>query len=71
MNEEQLEQLCLERFAEGGWEVGHGPDIAPGGLNPERSDYQQVLLLGDLAAALARINPHLPKTSGCLPPRSL
>lgn len=30
MTEDQLEQLCLESFADGGWEVAHGPDLAPG-----------------------------------------
>ncbi|MGR7921233.1 type I restriction endonuclease subunit R [Zobellella denitrificans] len=63
MNEDQLEQLCLEWFAEGGWEVAHGPDIAHDGVAPERRDYRQVLLTGDLEAALARINPHLPAST--------
>lgn len=60
LNEDQLEQLCLEWFAEDGWELGHGPDLAPDGPSPERSDYRQVLLLADLEAAIRRINPHLP-----------
>ena len=28
MTEDQLEQQCLEWFAEDGWEIAHGPDIA-------------------------------------------
>ena len=63
MTEDQLEQECLTWFAEGGWEVAHGPDLAPDGPAPERVDYRQVLLLGDLEAALRRINPHLPETA--------
>ncbi|MBE0508690.1 MAG: type I restriction endonuclease subunit R [Marinospirillum sp.] len=63
MTEDQLEQECLSWFAEGGWEVAHGPDLAPDGPAPERVDYRQVLLLGDLEAALRRINPHLPETA--------
>ncbi|NIB39090.1 type I restriction endonuclease subunit R [Pseudomaricurvus alkylphenolicus] len=63
MNEDQLEQLCLEWFAEGGWEVAHGPDIAHDGPCPERKDYRQVLLAGDLEAAIRRINPQLPDTA--------
>ena len=58
-----LEQQCLEWFAEGGWELGHGPDLAPDGIAPERSDYRQVLLLADLEAAIRRINPHLPDSA--------
>jgi len=34
MNEEQLEQLCLDWFREGGWNVLHGPDIAPDSATP-------------------------------------
>ena len=61
MTEDQLEQQCLEWFAECGWETAHGPDLAPDGAAPERADYRQVLLLADLEAALRRINPHLPQ----------
>lgn len=61
INESQLEQQCLQWFAEGGWEIAHGPDLAPDGEAPERGDYRQVLLLEDLEAAIRRINPHLPQ----------
>ena len=60
MTEDQLEQQCLEWFAEVGWEISHGPDIAHDGITPERKDYRQVLLFADLEAAITRINPHLP-----------
>lgn len=63
MTEDQLEQLCLEWFAEGGWEVIHGADIAPDGPIPERSNYRQVVLFADLEAAVRRINPHLNDTA--------
>ncbi|MDN6297923.1 MAG: type I restriction endonuclease subunit R [Halomonas sp.] len=60
MTEDQLEQQCLAWFAEDGWEVAYGPDLAPDGATPERADLRQVLLLADLEAALRRINPQLP-----------
>lgn len=60
ITEDALEQQCLTWFSENGWEVGHGPDLAPDGDMPERKDYRQVLLLGDLEAAIRRINSHLP-----------
>lgn len=63
MTEDQLEQQCLQWFAEGGWEIAHGPDLAPDGEAPERADYRQVLLLADLEAAIQRINPHLPQSA--------
>ncbi|BDP29961.1 TPA: type I restriction endonuclease subunit R [Vibrio vulnificus] len=60
MNEEQLESLCLDWFREGGWDVLHGPDIAPDSDNPLRSDYAQVVLDGQLLSAFETINKHLP-----------
>lgn len=60
MTEDQLEQLCLEWFVDTGWATAHGPDIAHDGTSPERGDYQQVLLHGDLAKAITRLNPQLP-----------
>ncbi|MEF2521870.1 type I restriction endonuclease subunit R [Vibrio mimicus] len=60
MNEEQLENLCLDWFQEGGWDVLHGPDIAPDGDNPLRNDYAQVVLDGQLSSAFESINKHLP-----------
>ncbi|EPE5849734.1 type I restriction endonuclease subunit R [Vibrio vulnificus] len=60
MNEEQLENLCLDWFREGGWDVLHGPDIAPDSDNPLRNDYAQVVLDGQLRAAFETINKHLP-----------
>lgn len=63
MNEDQLEQLCLEWFSDNGWEVAYGPDISHDGLYPERKDYRQILLLSDLEASIRRINPHLPESA--------
>ena len=60
MNEEQLENLCLDWFREGGWDVLHGSDIAPDSDTPLRNDYAQVVLEGQLRAAFETINKHLP-----------
>lgn len=60
ITEDQLEQLCLDWFRQGGYEYAYGPDIAPDGDNPEREDYKQVLLAGRLLTALQRINSHIP-----------
>jgi type I restriction enzyme R subunit len=53
MNEEELENLCLDWFREGGWDVLSGTD-------PQRDDYAQVILKHDLEVAFTHINPHLP-----------
>jgi type I restriction enzyme, R subunit len=41
MNEDQLEQHCLEWFRANNWEVEYGPDIAPDSDKPERRDYRE------------------------------
>ena len=60
MNEDQLENLCLDWFREGGWDVLHGPDIAPDSATPMRSDYAQVVLDAHLFDAFKQINKHIP-----------
>jgi len=60
LNEQQLEDLCIDWFQQTGWQFAHGPDIAPEGDLPERADFGQVVLRERLLAALARINPQIP-----------
>jgi len=60
MTEDDLEQLALTWFQDAGWEYRFGPDIAPDGDTPERTDYRQVLLQGRLFDALRRLNPDVP-----------
>src|SRR4051794_2097154 len=57
--ESGVEEVCLEYFADLGWQVLHGPDIAPGETAAERSSYRDVLLEGRLRSAVVRLNPHL------------
>ncbi len=61
MNEEELENHCLDWFREGGWDVLYGPDIAPDSPASQRDDYAQVILKHDLETAFTHINPHLPQ----------
>lgn len=42
LSEDDLEQQSLQWFAELGWEVLHGPDIAPDGDNPLRASFHDV-----------------------------
>lgn len=48
--EDQLEQLCLNWFRDGGYEYAYGPDIAHDGEAVERMDYRQVVLIEAAAA---------------------
>ena len=58
--ESTVEEAALELFAALGYCIVHGPDIAPGEPLAERAEYSEVLLLGRLKRALARINPKVP-----------
>ncbi len=60
ITEDQLEQLCLSWFQAQGYDIIYEPDIAPDAPQPERPDYNTVVLQGRLRDALQRINPDIP-----------
>jgi type I restriction enzyme, R subunit len=60
ITEDQLEQQCINWFADQGYLYKNGYDIAPDGNSPERDDYHQVVLKQRLLNQLAIINPELP-----------
>ena len=59
ITENALEQSMLSWLGELGYEIYHGPDIAPGEPGEERSDYGEAILQGRLRSAIARINPNI------------
>ena len=59
-SESTVESAAFAWLSELGWQVKHGPEIAPDGLFAERQDYGQVVLNQRLWDALARLNPDLP-----------
>jgi len=58
--ESTVEAAALEWLDGLGWEVAHGPDIAPHADGAERADYTEVILENRLRQTLARLNPTLP-----------
>jgi len=60
LNESIVEEAALEWFGELGYTVGHGPHIAPGEPAAERDSFGDVVLVGRLRGAIARLNPHIP-----------
>jgi type I restriction enzyme, R subunit len=58
--ESTVEDAALELFADLGYGILHGPDIAPGEMFAERTAYSDVVLVGRLREALKRINPKAP-----------
>jgi type I restriction enzyme R subunit len=57
LTEADIETIALDWFAECGYEIVHGPDIAPEMPGAERASYEEVLLVGRLRRALERLNP--------------
>ena len=58
--ESDIEKVALEWFAELGYTVLHGPDIAPDTPDAERSSYNEVILTRRLRDAIANLNPNIP-----------
>lgn len=61
--ESVVEDAVLAWLAAAGWHVVNGPAIAPDTLTAERQDFGEVVLIGRLRAALARLNPSLPASA--------
>lgn len=60
ITESAIEQLAIERLESLGYEYVYAPDIACDGENPERTNYEEVLLVERLRNAIRRINPLIP-----------
>lgn len=55
-----IEQAAIDWFKDLGYHYTFGPEIACDSEHPERSDYQETLLVGRLHAAISDINKNLP-----------
>ena len=63
ITEADVEQAALDWLSSLGWQVAHGPDIAPDTPTAERDDYGQVVLARRLRDALADLNPLMPASA--------
>ena len=63
LTEADVEQATLSWLAALGWQIAHGPDVAPDAPGSERADYGQVVLEQRLRDALAKLNPSLPSSA--------
>jgi type I restriction enzyme R subunit len=61
ITESHVEEAALAWLAELGYAVKSGPEIAPDSAHAERGSYEDVVLSGRLARAVARLNPDLPE----------
>lgn len=60
ITENHIELLAIDCLEALGYEYIYGPDIAPDSETPERSSFEQVLLIDRLQQAVRRINRHIP-----------
>jgi len=58
--EDEVEQAALSWFTELGYTAAHAPYLAPGEIASERSSFVDVVLVGRLRDAIARLNPVIP-----------
>lgn len=60
LTESTVKYAALVWLKDVGWMPGHGPELAPGELFAERSDFAQVALERCLHGTLPRLNPDPP-----------
>ena len=60
ITESAIEEFAIELLEKQGYEYLYGPDIAPDSKTPQRSSFEDVLLVDQLRAAVGRINPDIP-----------
>lgn len=60
VSEDILEETCLFWLKELGWQIAHGPNLAPNMADAERDSYGDVILKERLRSALTQINPTIP-----------
>ncbi len=61
LDEENVEEIALDWLCNQGWNIAHGPDIAPDTSGAERGNYSETILTQRLHAALEKLNSDLPE----------
>ena len=60
ISENTIEEFTIKLLAHNGYEYIYAPNIAHDGETPERTSYEEVLLLSRLRESVRRINPTIP-----------
>ncbi len=63
ITENEVEELALDILEALNYKILNGFEISPGGKNPERKDFREVVLKDRLLKALEKLNPSIPKGS--------
>ncbi len=59
LSEQVLERAALSWFQKIGYDLAYGPELGPDAPAPQRSNFEDVVLVPRLRAALRKINQHL------------
>ena len=59
LDEENVEEIALGWLHNQGWDIAHGPDIAPNTSGAERGNYSETILIQPLRNALEKLNSDL------------
>jgi len=62
ITEDKIEAFTIEQLQSLGWDYAYGLSIAPGSEQQERESYEQVILIGRLRTAVAKLNPLIPES---------
>jgi len=62
-NESHIEQTLIDILVAQGYEYFYGPDIAPYSDNPQRENFDSVILENHLKDSLKRLNPDIPESA--------
>lgn len=63
LNEDLIEMAFIDQLSGQGFEFHHGPDIAPDSDNPQRKNFDSVVLENQLLKAIERLNPDVPSSA--------
>ena len=63
LNEDLIEMAFVDQLTGQGFEFYHGPDIAPDSDNPQRKNFDSVVLENQLLKAIERLNPDVPSSA--------
>lgn len=63
LNEDLIEMAFIDQLTGQGFELHHGPDIAPDSDNPQRKNFDSVVLENELLKAIEKLNPGVPSSA--------
>ena len=63
LNEDLIEMAFIDQLTGQGFEFHHGPDIAPDSDNPQRKNFDSVVLENELLKSIERLNPGVPESA--------